>query len=428
MSASWPHEIRSEFPSLQTLSSWVLCDAATGTQVHQSVVSAMAERLSGPMANLGGSYTSALETIQKVGRARETVGAFFNCKPSEVIFGANMTTITSYIARSIGKTLGENDNIVVTNLDHDGNVTPWTLVAEDKGASVRRIDFDKSNCLLDLEALEKAVDGDTKIVAVGGAANSCGSLTPIKTVVEIVKKASDDKALVYVDAVHLAPHKLIDVQELGCDFLVCSSYKFCGPHAGLAFGKTEVLTKLEPYKLTACSNHLPAGNFGQTSRWETGTANFEAIAGIAAAVEYMASVGLKAGISSTTDNLRSRLSSSYHAIRMHENKISEMFLNGASSIQGLTVYGVTELDMLSHRTPTFAVNIEGMRAPELADKLVGKGVACGAGHFYAINFPRLMGIEDLGGFTRIAFFHYNTEEEVAFVLQALKDIASSTYE
>jgi len=425
MESSWTNNLKEEFPGLKASANWVLCDAATGTQVHQSVVAAISEKLSSPTANLGGTYTSALETIQGVARAREAAASFFNCKTNEIVFGANMTSITNHVARSIGKLLTDEDNVVVTNLDHDANVSPWVLVATEKKASVRRIDFDLEDCLLDLKALESSVDQNTKLVAVGGAANSCGSLTPIKTVVEIVKKASNGKALVYVDAVHYAPHKLVDVQDLGCDFLTCSSYKFCGPHAGLMFGKAEQLMKLEPYKLAACSNHLPGPEHGQSSRWETGTASFEAIAGIKAAIEYMASIGVRAGIASQSDKLRKKLSAAYHAINTHETEISELFLREVAEIPGLTVYGVTDTEHVAKRTPTFAMNMEGLKAGELAQKLTDRGIACGGGHFYALYFPKLMKLEELGGFTRIAFFHYHTTEDVIFVVKALRNIAAS---
>ena len=424
MESSWAYDLKQEFPSLRSSSNWILCDAPGGTQVHQTVISAISKQLSSPTANLGGSYSSALETIQGVARARDVTATFFNCSPNEVVFGANMTSITNHLARSIGRTLNEEDNVVVTNLDHDANVTPWVLVANEQNASVRRVDFDLSDCLLDLEALGKNVDKNTKIVAVGAAANSCGSLTPIKTVVEIVKKASDGKALVYVDAVHFAPHQLIDVQDFGCDFLTCSSYKFCGPHAGLMYGKAELLERFEPYKLTACTNLLPGPESCQSSKWETGTASFEAIAGIKAAIEYMASIGVKAGISSPSDTLRKKLQSAYDAITCHENEMSKLFLSETAKIPGLTLYGVKNLEQISKRTPTFCLNIEGLKAPQLAQQLVNRGVACGAGNFYAINFPKLMKIEDLGGFTRIGFCHYHTLEDVRCVAAILRDIAA----
>ena len=421
----WVDEVRKEFPSLKTSKNWILCDAAGGTQVHQSVISAIANQLSIPTANLFKGYPSALETVQGVARAREVAATFFNCNPNEVVFGANMTSITNHLARSICKILTEDNNIVVTNLDHDGNVTPWVLAANDKNASVRRINFNISDCLLDLEALKKNVDENTKVVAVGAAANSCGSLTPIRTVVDIVKRASKGNAIVYVDAVHYAPHHLIDVQEWGCDFLTCSSYKFCGPHAGLMYGKSQLLKTLVPYKLTACTDLLPGPESCQSSRWETGTASFEAIAGIKATIEYIASIGVKSGGCSSSDTLRKKLQSAYSAIARHEDAMSEMFLRETSNMTELSVYGVTDVKRLHERTPTFCININGLKAPELAQKLIDCGVACGAGHFYAINFPKLMKLEDNGGFTRISFFHYHTLEDVKCVVKILKDISTT---
>lgn len=236
----------------------------------QSVVDAVARKMSSTGANLGGRYPSALDTIQGMARAREAVATFFNCSPCEVVFGANMTTLTNHVARSVGRDLGSGDNVVVTMLDHDANVTPWRTVASETGAEVRVVPFDVTNCDLDKDQLKTLVDSNTKLVALGGAANSCGTVTDIKEAVAIVKEASAGRALVFVDAVHYAPHQLIDVHDLGCDFLVCSSYKFCGPHAGALYGKKSVLESLTPYKLTACTDLLPSPASCQSSKWETG--------------------------------------------------------------------------------------------------------------------------------------------------------------
>ena len=383
--------------------------------------------MSVPTANLGGSYPSALDTIQGMARAREVVATFFNCLPCEVVFGANMTTLTGHVARSLAQTLCPGDNIVVTSLDHDANVTPWKLIARDQGCEVRTVQFRREDCLLDLESYSKLVDANTKLVAVGAAANSCGSITDVKTVVDIVKKASGGQALVYVDAVHFAPHHCIDVAQLGCDFLVCSSYKFCGPHAGLMYGNKTVMESLTPYKLSACTDLLPSPLSSQSSRWETGTASFEAIAGIAAAVEYMASLGVRAGKCGLNDSLRTRVETAYRVINEHETKISKMFLEQAATIPGLTVHGVTSSsmeDLMSWRTPTFCLSMSGLTASQVTQHLVARGVAAGAGHFYAIQFPERMNLVKDGGFTRIGFFHYNTMTEVQRVLAVLKEIST----
>ena len=264
-----------------------------------------------------------------------------------------------------------------------------------------------------------------QIAAIGGAANSCGSITDIKEAVRAIKRGSQGCAVVYVDGVHYAPHRLVDVQELACDFLVCSSYKFCGPHAGLLYGREDLLNSLSPYKLTASSDLLPCPSSNQASRWETGTASFEAIAGIQAAVEYIASLGVRGGLARREDSLRRRLEISYQLIREHEDRLSTLFLNQTARIPGLTVHGITKTAEISRRTPTFSVTVRGLTAPELAARLVSRGVVCGAGHFYALGFPRVMKLESNGGFTRLGFLHYNTLEEVTRVCNILSEVAES---
>jgi len=415
---------RSEFPGLRASSKWVLCDAAGGTQAHQSVIAAVGASLASTTANLGGTYPSAIETIRGMAIARETVAAFLNASPEEVTFGANMTTLTFHVSRAIGRTLNPDDNIVVTNLDHDGNVTPWTLMAEERGIAVRRVNFKPGCCLLDLDHLERELNDKTKLVALGAAANSCGSLTDIAAAATLVRRLSP-KALLYVDGVHYAPHRLPDVQALGCDLFVCSAYKFCGPHAGILWGKQEVLQKLEPFKLTACSNLLPRGG-SQSSRWETGTASFESIAGIKACIEYLATLGSRAGFNDGL-TLRERLVASYRAIRQHEEDISKLFLKTVKDMPSITVHGVTDLQQLGQRTPTFCLTMAGIGGPQLAQLLVDRGIACGAGHFYAINFPKLALLEEGQVSVRISFCHYHTLEDVATVLKALQDIVAQNH-
>jgi len=419
--ADWVARVQSEFPALVATQDWVLCDAPTGTQVHSSVTAAISRQLNSASANLGGSYPGALNTIQGVARAREAAAAFLNCEPREIVFGPNMTSITQQVARAVGRTLGPGSSLVVTNLDHDANVTPWVQAAEDKGATIRRVDFHHSDCLLDLEALERAVCPTTALVALGAAANSCGSLTDIRQAVKIVREASAGNALVYVDAVHLAPHRLIDVQALGCDFLTCSAYKFWGPHAGLMFGRAAVLAKLQPYKLAACTELLPGLRSCQASRWETGTASFEALAGIRAAIEYLGRVGELAGEAAPQHSLREKLAGAFRAIGAHEDAISRLFLNEAAAIPGLTVHGVTCTDQIHSRTPTFALTMQGLASEEFARQLVGRGVVCGAGHFYALYFPKLLGLAD--NFTRIGFCHYHTLDQVKTVLDCIRSVA-----
>jgi len=420
----WVTSVRSSFPGIVSSPSWVFCDAATGTQYHQSVVDAISLYLSSPTANLAGDYPSAVTTRTTVVEAREAAATFLNCSTEEVTFGANMTTLTMHISRSLSKIFGHHNNVVVTNLDHDGNVSPWVLAARDAGSELRRVDFKKDDCLLDLVALEASVDSNTALVAVGGAANSCGSITDIKKVCQIVKKASFGKALVYVDAVHLAPHILPDVKDLGCDFLVCSSYKFCGPHMGLLYGRKDLMLKLDPYRLSACTDQLPGPKTLQASRWETGTANFECLSGVTAVLKYLASIGDMAGLTTPSQSLRQRLVAGYKAIYDHETSLTERFLKGACDIPGLTLYGA-KADKINQRTPTFAVRMKNFsRAEYFSDYLVEKGIACGSGHFYALNMPKILGLESSGGYTRISFYHYHTLDEVDKVIAIIKEAAT----
>lgn len=390
--------------------------------VHQSVVDAISGQMISPTANLGGIYPSALNTIQGVARAREAAAAFFNCQPWEVVFGANMTSLTMHVARSLSINLSASDNVVVTMLDHDANCTPWEKVAEEIGATVNRVNFNSTDCLLDLAHMEQVVDKNTKLVAVNAAANSCGSLTDIQRVVQIVKEKSKGLALVYVDAVHFAPHKLIDVEELGCDFLACSAYKFSGPHAGMLYGKADVLKQLGPFKLTASTNLLPGPHSSQSNRWENGTQSFEALAGIKASIEYLGSIGVRSGLATSKDSLRDRLIAAFVAINTHEDEICKLFLQEAAMISGLSILGVTDIEKVSLRTATFALQFEGLSPEEFAAQLVKRGIACGAGHFYALYFPKMLGLD---GFTRIGFYHYHTISDVKKVLYALKDISAT---
>merc|ERR1711935_304487 len=323
---SWVEAVKGEHPGLVSSNNFVLCDAPGGTQVHQSVIDAITRRLSSPTANLGGSFPSAKDTIQAVAEARETVALFFNCLPQEVIFGPNMTSLTMNMARSIGEKLLSTDNVVVTRLDHDANHTPWVKVALKAGAKITILDFIQPECYLDLDQLEQVVNENTKLVAVGAASNLVGTLTPIKKVVEIIKQKSRGNALVFIDAVHYAPHKPIDVEDFGCDFLVCSTYKFSGPHAAIMFGKKKLLEELKPFKLTASTELLPSSLNCQSNKWENGTQSFEIIAGIKASIEYLASLSSKSGLEKAGSSFRQRILTGYEAIYDHEIVVIQLFL------------------------------------------------------------------------------------------------------
>jgi cysteine desulfurase family protein (TIGR01976 family) len=331
---------------------------------------------------------------------------FLGCDADEIIFGPNMTTLTFAISGAIARELKAGDEILLTHLDHDANVSPWRAL-EERGLKIQFADINETVCTLDLDDLARKITSRTKLVAVGYASNAVGTINDVNT---IIRLAHDAGAMVYIDAVHYAPHGPIDVRELDCDFLVCSTYKFFGPHMGVLYGKREHLERLQPYKVRANTNAVP-------QRWEWGTLNHECIAGITACVEYLAELGRS--IASCSDR-RQALMSAYDAIQSHERKLTERMLRGLHEIPGLRLYGISDPTRLESRCPTFAVRIDGHTPLELATKLGEQGIFTWDGNYYAINLTERLGVEQSGGFLRIGLVHYNTEEEVNRVLDGLR--------
>jgi len=334
--------------------------------------------------------------------ARTAMADFLGCDADEVVFGPNMTSLTFAISRAIGRELGPRDEILLTHLDHDANVSPWRAL-EERGVKIQFADIREADCTLDLDDLASKITPRTKVVAVGYASNAVGTINDVKTIVRLAQEAG---ALAYIDAVHYAPHRPIDVRELDCDFLACSTYKFFGPHMGVLYGKCEHLARLTPYKVRANTNAVP-------QRWEWGTLNHECIAGIAACVEYLAELGRR---SKQVSGRRQAIHAAYRAIHTHERKLMKRMLGGLSKIRGLRLYGISETDS---RCPTFAVRIEGHTPLELATKLGERGIFTWDGNYYALNLTERLGVERDGGFLRIGFVHYNTEAEVDRLLDAL---------
>jgi cysteine desulfurase family protein (TIGR01976 family) len=297
---------------------------------------------------------------------------------------------------------------VVTRLDHDANVNPWRLAAADRGAVVRMVDFDRADGTLDLDQMARVVGDRTRLVAVTAASNALGTVPPVRRVADLAHAAG---ALVYVDAVHYAPHRLLDVAALGADFLVCSAYKFYGPHTGVLWGREVLLGQAEAYKV------LPAPDAGP-DKWETGTQSFESLAGVAAAVEYLASLGEGA-------NRRERLRSGLAAARLHEEGLAARFLGGIAGMPWLRLYGLSDPGRLAERTPTFALSVEGMHPEEAARRLGEQGIYTWSGDYYAVGVMEHLGVAERGGLLRIGFVHYNTIEEVDRVLVALAGLRSS---
>jgi cysteine desulfurase family protein (TIGR01976 family) len=406
--------VRSQFPSLsQTVAGQpaVFLDGPGGTQVPQRVIDAISDYLKNSNANTCGAYATSRRTDAVIAGARAAMADFFACDPDEVVFGPNMTTLTFALSRSLGRELGPGDEILLTHLDHDANVSPWRAL-EERGVTIRFVDVNQEDCSLNMADLAQKLNSRTRVVAVGYASNAVGTINDVR---EIVRLAHQKGALAYIDAVHYAPHGPIDVRALDCDFLVCSSYKFFGPHMGILYGKREHLQRLQPYKLRANTNAVP-------NRWEWGTLNHECIAGIAACVEYLADLGRQVDPSVSTR--RAALLAAYSAIQQHERGLVEMLIGGLLALPGLKFYGISDVAKLDRRCPTVAVRIAGHTPLDLATRLGERGIFTWDGNYYALNLTERLDVEKDGGFLRIGLAHYNTAAEVQRLLQGLREIAA----
>jgi cysteine desulfurase family protein (TIGR01976 family) len=403
--------VRSQFPSLsQTVDGHpaTFLDGPGGTQVPQRVIDAISDYLKHSNANTCGAYATSRRTDALIAGARSAMADLLGCDPDEVVFGPNMTSLTFAISRSIGRELGPGDEIVLTHLDHDANVSPWRAL-EERGVSIRMVEIHEDDCTLDMDDLAGKITDRTKLVAVGYASNAVGT---INDVAKIVRLAHQRGAMAYIDAVHYAPHGPIDVRDLDCDFLVCSTYKFFGPHMGVLYGKRAHLQRLDPYKVRANTNAIP-------NRWEWGTLNHECIAGITACVDYLAELGRHVNPSSTR---RAALLGAYDTIQKHERELMAGLIRGLLSIPGLKLYGVSDPKRLDQRCPTIAVRIQGRTPLKLATRLGERGFFTWDGNYYALNLTERLDVEKDGGFLRIGLAHYNTAEEVERLLIALREI------
>ena len=398
--------VRAKFPALKREVAGrpaVFADAPGGTQVPFDVIDAMTGYLERSNANRGGEFITSIETDEIVESARSAMADFLNCDTGEVVFGASMTTLAFALSRSLVRELKEGDEIVVTRLDHDGNISPWIAAAEDAGATVRWVDF-SSEFRLDLDSLDDALSERTRIVAFTLASNALGTVTDVPA---IVQRARSVGALTIADAVHFAPHRLIDVQALGVDVLFCSPYKFFGPHAGVMFARRELLDSWHPYRVRPNVDGSPWS-------WETGTANHEGIAGIGACVNHIANVVPGSG------SRRARLVNSMQVAHEHQQSLTETFLRGAAAIDGVTLYGPDS----TKRTSTFALRVRDQHPDETARWFADSGVFVWNGNYYALAVMEALGLEDSGGAVRIGFCQYSTADEVDFVLETLDKVAA----
>lgn len=405
-------ELRAQFPALsRTFNDRPVAffDGPAGTQVPQRVVDAISDYLLNHNANHAGLFATSQESDQLVDAARRAFADFVGADdPDEISFGQNMTSLTFAFSRALARTWKEGDEIILTRLDHDANVTPWVLAARDAGVTVRYVDFDPSSFQLDLDQLQTYLNPRTQLVAVGAASNASGGINPVSKIVEMAHEVG---AKVYVDAVHLAPHRLLDVQAFGCDFLICSAYKFFGPHTGILWGKRKWMESLEPYKVRPAPDTIP-------DRWMTGTQSFECIVGSLAAIEYMASIA-----SDPEASFRERLCQSFAAIEQYEQKLSDRLLEGFAAIPGLNVFGSDQPGRADERVATFSITLDAMETRELAQRLCDRGHFVWHGHYYALQFSECLGNEP-GGMVRIGALHYNTVEEVDRLLRDLHVLAS----
>ena len=407
--------IRNQFPSLNQPA--IFFDNPGGTQISKPSLERINKYLLESNANHEGAFATSIASDAILHEAHQAMADFYNASSAdEIVFGANMTTLTLHISRSISKEWKQGDEIVVTRLDHDANVTPWVLAAQDRGVKVNWMDFDVEDGTLKLDQLQKALERKPRLLAVGYASNALGTINPVQ---QIIKMAHNAGTLVYIDAVQYAPHGAIDVQKLDCDFLVSSSYKFFGPHAGILYGKHDLLEKLFAYKVRPATNHLPG-------KFETGTQNHEGIAGVLGAVEYFAWIGKEFGGDNKSwtnySGRRPELEKAMAVIHAHEIEVSRALLLALQSVPGLTLFGLTDAHRLGERVATYSFRLKNLPPRKVAERLAQQNIYVWDGNYYAINVTERLGLEDSGGMVRVGAVHYNTLEEVEQLKQALMNI------
>jgi cysteine desulfurase family protein (TIGR01976 family) len=409
--------IRAQFPALNR--SAIFFDNPGGTQIAQPALDRMNTYLVEHNANHDGAFQTSRESDAVLEKAHSALADFFNAnRPEEIVFGNNMTSLTFTLSRAIARTWQPGDEIVVTRLDHDANITPWVMAAEDLGCSVRWVDLHPEDGTLDLESFQKALEGRPRLVAFGYASNALGTINPVA---ELVRMAHDAGAWVYIDAVQYAPHGPIDVQALDCDFLTASSYKFFGPHAGVLYGKYRHLEQLTAYKVRPAPKDPPG-------KFETGTQNHEGIAGMLGAIEYLEWVGRTFGgiytekYADRYQGRRLHLKQAMAAIHAYEYELSRALLEILEETPALTLYGLRDVHRLEERVPTFSFTFRDLHPRKVAEMLGEAGIYVWDGNYYALAVTERLGLEESGGMVRVGAVHYNTLEEVLRFRDALVKI------
>lgn len=408
-------DVRGRFPALDLTDQGrrrIYLDNPAGTQVPRSVADAVATCLLETNANLGGFFTTTLAAGDVVEDAHRAMADFLGAAgPEEVIIGPNMTTLTYQMSRTLGRDFRPGDEIIVTRMDHEGNVSPWLQLAEDRGLTVRMLPFDTASWQVEERDLARLLSPRTRLVALNYASNLTGSINPVKRLVALAREAG---AFTYVDAVQFAPHGLVDVAGLGCDFLACSSYKFFGPHLGILWGRREVLDRLVPYKLRCSGNDLP-------ERFETGTPQVELLAGLSAAVGHFAALGERLG---ATGSWRDRIAAAYAASIAWEAPLAQMLIDGLRRIDGLTIHGITDPGRIAERVPTVSFSVTGIAPETLARELAAENIFVWSGHNYAWEIVHQLGIAPEEGVVRIGAASYNTPAEIGDTLDAVERLVA----
>lgn len=407
--------VRAEFPALA--SGAIYFDNPGGTQVPRRVLERMNDYLVRCNANKGGAFRTSVESDAVLADAHAAMAALLNGRLEEIVFGQNMTTLTFHISRSLARWINPGDEIVVTRLDHDANIAPWLLVAEDRGAVVRWVDVHEAEVTLKMDDFERLINPRTKIVAVGYASNAVGT---INDVAAITKLAHAVGALVYVDAVQYAPHGLIDVRALDCDFLVCSAYKFFGPHVGILYGKHDLLERLPAYKVRPAHDEPP-------DKFETGTQNHEGIAGVLGAVEYVEWLGGRelGEVKERKGDGKGRrewIERGMAALFEYEHELGAYLIEQLGTVPGLRIRGITDPARLAWRVPTVSFTLEGWHPRQVAAQLAERDIYVWDGNYYALAIAERLGVQERGGMVRVGLAHYNTREEVNRLIAALGEI------
>jgi cysteine desulfurase family protein (TIGR01976 family) len=410
--------IRSQFPALA--GETIFLDNPAGTQVTEQVLKRINQYLVETNANTHGAFATSAASDAVLAEARAACADFYNAsRPEEIVFGPNMTSLTFNFSRSLARWMSPGDEIVVTRLDHDANITPWTMMAEDRGCNVRWVDFDIENGTLRLDSLEAALAHKPKLVAVGYASNALGTINPVK---QITQMAHDVGALVYVDAVQYAPHGPIDVQDLGCDFLVSSAYKYFSTHVGVLYGRYDLLDELTAYKVRPAEDQPP-------DKFETGTKNHEGIAGVLGAMEYLEWIGKTFGNVYTEkyqerfQGRRLELKKAMAAIRAYEYEISRAMISTLKGISGVRTYGLDDVREIEKRVPTFAFTMDGYSPLQIAEILAEENIYVWDGNYYALAVTERLGVEQHGGMVRVGPVHYNRVDEIERLGEVLSFIA-----